>query len=285
MKNKLILLLCAFVVFVLALVACGDAETTTSVAETTKAPLVVTAPPGEKPNRPVETEGQKPITTPLDGDDALAAYLYVCENMASLKGFDMDMTENQIMGDETHQISMDMKLNYLDGMRIYVHMPIDEDGGTIDITVVDGMAYCVMDASGMRIKYKTRDVSMTGDLDDIAEAFKDQEKKCVSAKWIGRKNGIYTLEVIPTQEEALNVIMHDFEGSEIDASMISDIDMLCTYQINEDGYIISGIEEVICKVNGVDYQMQSSITFKNIGKVPNITVPADADDYMDMDAM
>ena len=77
MKSKLILLILVLVALVVTLAACGGtAETTAN--ETTTVPVVT--------------------TTPLDGDDAMAAYEYVSEKMNALKGFEATLVEEQTVG-------------------------------------------------------------------------------------------------------------------------------------------------------------------------------------------
>lgn len=282
MKNKLTYLTLALLclVLVVALASCsGEAtQTTTAAAETSgKGPLVVTVAPGETVKEPDVT------TTPAKQENALDIYLSACEKFVTTKGFDINLVQDQRWGDESYQTTIDMQINYADGERWTLRMPIDEEGGMIDVIFVDGVAYCEMNTVGMTVKYKTRDDSMASAFEGLEEAMSGEKEKIASAKIASHKDGVYTFEVTATQEAAMEALME--EGFDESVNEISDLNMIGTYQINEEGYLIGVTEKLSCKVDGETYIASLYIRFNNVGSLPTIEVPADADDYIDADAM
>jgi len=319
MKIKLLLLLLVLVALVVTFAACdGESAATSAEAETTipatiATPAVTTTPPATATELvvstqvpattdkvPFETNGGVPISTlpattgktpltesPLVGMNAQEAYEYAYKKMGTLEGFDSIMTQDVILDEEVSHTEMIVKVNLADGKKGYMSTKTDE-GSTVEMTLVDGIAYCVVKATGMEVKYKTQDEAITGTFEEVFTTFKEEDdltSKIASAKILSCVNGIYTVELVATKEAAIETIMADYADLEVDPSIFSDISMIKCYEITEEGYIISALEELNYSVNGMYYQETLTCRFNNIGTVPEITVPADADSYMNMDEM
>ena len=256
MKKKLVLVLVALmlVTFVFAFASCGGNGET---APTT--------------------------TSPLDGDDALAAYEYLSDKMNALGGFEATMVEESSYDGETSSMEMNVKLSLTDGKKGSIAM---EEGGTLlDLTYIDGTVYYLMKMSGMTMKYKSTDPSMTAAFDILFAIFEDEEEDIASAEFVSRENGVYTLKVKATDEKALEKVTESYEDMGLDNPSFSDTSLTLTLICTAEGYVSSMTQTMSYKLDGEAYSEKSTITFKNVGTVPEITAPADADTYMNMDDM
>lgn len=275
MKNKLMILLVVLVALVFTLVACG--ETTDTTADTTTVPAVTTT--------TTSTTATVVTTTPLEGEDAMAAYAFICNKMNALQGFEVNIVENSRYNDETSVMESDVKMNYADGKKGFMSTKL-EDGSLVEATYIDGIVYCLMKMPGFEMKYKTQDESMTSTFEDWFDTFEEDEKDQVATVVFGkRENGIYTLVVTATEEGALELIMADYEGLGVDASEFSDVSNVVTYECNAEGYVIKFTETLTYTWDGDRYSETTTCTFKNVGTLPEVKAPADADSYMDMDEM
>lgn len=251
MKNKLILLLLVIVALTITLTACG----------------------------------QEKSTNPLDGDDAKAAYDYICEKMNALDGFEADMIEASTYGGETESMEMDVKLSRQGGKKAFISTKLDDAGSFMDMTYIDGMVYCYVKSSGMEMKYKSTDASLTSGFDDIFASFEEDDEEVVSVTFGSRENGVYVLNAVATEETVLEIVMEKYEGYEMEASDFSNLSLTITMECGADGYVTKMIQTLTYTVEGESYTETSTCTYKNIGTVPEISAPADADSYMNMDEM
>ncbi|MBQ4121256.1 MAG: hypothetical protein IJD35_04495 [Clostridia bacterium] len=251
MKNKLILLVLLLVALVFTFTACGDTET----------------------------------TTPLEGDDAKAAYDFVCEKMNALGGFEAEMLEESNNGSESASMEMSVKINFANGKKGYITTKLDDAGSLLDMTYLDGTVYCLMKSSGMEIKYKSADASLTAAFEELFSTFEEDDDEIASVAFGSRENGVYTLNLTATEATALEFIMNDFEDMEMDASDFSHVSLTMTLECNAEGYVTKMIQTLSYTVAGEAYTETTTCTYKNIGTLPEITAPADADSYMNMDEM
>jgi len=312
MKNKLILLLLVLVALVFTFAACTEnaettAETTTTAPDvtteipaittttapdvtTTTAPIVTTSVPVTT-TVPATTVKTPVTTTPLDGDDPMAAYKFVSEKLNALRGFEAVMVEESSYAGETSTMEVGVKISFADGKKAFMSMPIAEEGPWVDATYIDGIVYCVVKMPGLEMKYKTQDASMTSTFEKLFAIFEekndeDDEKDDVGSVVFGkREKGVYTLVATATEEEALESIMADYEDFEIDASAFSNISNVITFECNAEGYVTKIVEALTYTFDGEVYSETTTLTFKNAGVLPEITAPADADSYMNMDEM
>ena len=174
-----------------------------------------------------------------------------------------------------------------DGKKGIMTATMDEST-TMKATYIDGLVYVVVQSTGLQMKYKTRDESMTSAFEKIFSTFeKDEEDtdKIASVTFGTRENGVYTLVATYTKEAALETIMKDYEGYEIDASAFTNITDTMVFECTADGYVTKMTETITYTVEGMECSMTTVGTYKNVGVIPEITAPADADSYMDMDAM
>ena len=250
MKNKLMLLLLVLVALVVTLAACGESAANTN---------------------------------PLEGDDAKAAYDFVSKKMNGLGGFEADMIEASAYGDETSSMEMDVKINLTGGKKGVITTELDGEGSLLDMTYIDGTVYCLMKSSGMEIKYKSSDSSLTSGFDELFATFEEEDDDFASVEFVSRENGVYVLKATATEETALEIIMNDFEDAEMDASDFSNLSLTMTVECDADGYVTKMMQTLSCTVEGETYTRTTSCTYKNIGTLPEITAPADADSYMNMD--
>ena len=275
MKTKLILLLLVLVALVFTFAACG--ETTDTTAENTTVPDVTTTVPVTTP------------PSPLDGEDAKAAYEYVSEKMAELHGFEAKMIQESSYFGETSTMEADIKINLADGKKGFMSMKL-EDGSFIDATYIDGIVYCLMKMTGFEMKYTTQDESMTSMFEEffsiLEEDNGEEDKNEVASVVFGkRENGVYTLVVTATEEAALASIMADYESLDVDSSEFSNISNVMTFECNANGYVTKIVETLTYTFDGDHCSETTTCTFKNVGTLPAVSAPADADSYMNMDEM
>ncbi len=279
MKTKLIVLLLVLVALVVTFAACGESAGTTA-DETTTAPAVTTTIPVTTTTAPV-------TTTPIEGEDAMAAYKFMSEKMSTLRGFEVTMLSESSFGVESVSQEGSVKINLADGKKGFMSMQLEENS-MVDATYIDGVVYCLVKMPGMEMKYKTQDESMTSSFETIFTAFeteKDGENKIESVAFGKRENGVYTLVATATKEEALASIMEEYEGFDIDPSAFSNISHTMTYECTADGYVTKSVETLTYTFDGEVCSEVITLTFKNAGTLPEITLPADADSYMNMDEM
>lgn len=158
----------------------------------------------------------------------------------------------------------------------------------MDATYIDGLVYVVVKSVGFEMKYKTRDESMIAAFEGIFNAFEkedDGKQEIASVSFVSRENGVYTLTATMTEASALETIMADYEGFEIDASEFSNISKVITIECGADGYVVRMAQTLCYTFDGEVYRESMTCNYVNIGVVPEISAPADADSYMDMDAM
>ena len=84
---------------------------------------------------------------------------------------------------------------------------------------------------------------------------------------------------------ALESIMEDYEGLDIDASAFSNVSKTMTFECTADGYVTKSVERLTYTFDGEVCSEITTLTFKNAGTLPEISTPADADSYMNMDEM
>lgn len=265
MKNKLILLLLVLVALVVTLAACGGtAETTAN--ETTTVPVVK--------------------TTPLDGDNAMAAYEYVSEKMNALKGFEATLIEEQTVGFNNTKLEMVAKINLLDGKKGFISTKLDDKGSTLDMTYIDGVVYCLMKSTGVEMKYKTQDGSLINSFEEMFNSFEeDEESKIESVSFGERENGVYTLTATFAKEKALKVLMKQYEELGIDESALTDVKYTAVVTCNADGYATRVTQTITYTLQGMACSVISDGIYTNVGTLPEITAPADAYSYADADEM
>ena len=273
MKNKLILLLVALLALVFTFAACsGSAATTTEAPDTTTAPVTTTEAPV--------------TTTPLDGDDAMAAFEYVSEKMNALLGFEVEMTEETSYNGVSDKMDMKVKVAFDEGKKAFMSVKMDE--GTMDATYIDGVVYVVMKMTGMEMKYKTQDASMTASFEKIFNTFEDEhddKADIASISFVSRENGVYKLTAVMTEEAALELVLAGYEGYEIDASAFSNVSQEITFECTADGYVTKQTQTLTYTVAGAVCTETTSGNYLNLGVIPEINAPADADSYMNMDEM
>lgn len=278
MKNKLMILLVVLVALVFTLVACG--ETTDTTADTTTVPAVTTT--------TTSTTATVVTTTPLEGEDAMAAYKFFSQKMNTLKGCEIEMVNESSYAGETSLMEATVKINLVDGKKGFMSMTDDSVDYVVDSTYIDGVVYMLVKMPGVEMKYKTEDESMTSTFEGIFAAFetkKDGENKIESVVFGKRENGVYTLVATQTKEAALESIMEDYEGLDIDASAFSNVSKTMTFECTADGYVTKSVERLTYTFDGEVCSEITTLTFKNAGTLPEISTPADADSYMNMDEM
>ena len=307
MKNKLMLLIFLLVAFIVILSACGESAATSGEIETT-APIATTAPTTtkavvttEKPltTTPFETTESAPITTtvqtpetqsPLEGMDAKQILDFATQKMAALEGFDAEMIEGSIYGEEDSRTEMRVKVNLANGKTGYIGTKIDEEGTTVDMIYVDGVVYVDMKMTGMSLKYKSTDVSLTSGFEELfamieKEDDEDDSEKIESIKLLKSTEGVYTIEVVATEEAAIETLLKSYADFDIDSSMFTDVSLVEVYEINAAGYVVITSSELSYTVEGERCQDYVKCQFNQAGELPEITVPDDIDSYMDMDEM
>ena len=278
-KNKLILLLITVLALVFTLAACnGGAATTTEMADTTRVAATTT---------PLVITSSAPGTSsPLDGEDAMAAYAYISQTMNALGGYEATVVEDINYDFESTSVEMLVKVNTRNGQKAFVRTTIDDTGSTLDLTYVDGVAYCLVKSTGIEVKYKTQeDESVLSIVKELFDEQGDDSDKIASAAFGARENGSYTLNLTVTREAALETILKLYEGSTLDASAFSDIVETAVIECTSDGYVTKMTETVTYTVEGMACSIVSVATYHNVGSVPTISAPADAYNYVDADAM
>jgi len=270
MKSKLILLLLVLVALVFTFAACGEnAETTT---ESTTDAVTTTAPV---------------TTTPLDGDDPMAAYEYVSEKMNALGGFEATLVEEQTVGFENSRVEMRVKINLLDGKKGFISGKLDEEGSTIDMTYIDGVVYCFMKSTGLEVKYKTQEASIVNNFEEIFNTFEEdeEESRIESVSFGERKNGVYTLTATLTKKAGLEVLMKQYGELGIEESALTNIKYTAEITCNADGYASRMKQTITYTLQGMACSVVSDGAYHNVGTIPEITAPADAYSYADADEM
>lgn len=125
-----------------------------------------------------------------------------------------------------------------------------------------------------------------GGVDEKFDSFEADDPDTVASVVFGsRENGVYTLVITATEEGALELIMTDYGDFGIDASEFSDVSQVMTFEYNADGYVTKMTETLTYTWDGEVYSDTITCTFKNVGTLPEVKIPADADSYMDMDEM
>ena len=285
MKTKLIVLLLVLVALVCTFAACGESAETTAEGTTTAPAVITTAP--VTTTIPVTTTQAPVTTTPIEGEDAMAAYEFMSEKMSALLGFELTMLSESSVGVESFSQEGSVKINLADGKKVFMSMQL-EDNSVVDATYIDGVVYCLVKMPGIEMKYKTQDQSMTSSFETIFTAFEteeDGENKVATVEFVKRENGVYTLFATATKEAALASIMKDYEGIEDDPSAFSNISNTMTFECTADGYVTKSVETLTYTYAGEVCSEVTTLTFKNAGTLPEITLPADADSYMNMDEM
>lgn len=217
----------------------------------------------------------------------MAAYKFISEKMNTLKGFEVLLEQESSVGVETITQEGSVKINLTDGKKGFMSMTLEE-GIKVDATYIDGVVYCLMKMPGVEMKYKTQDESMTSAFETIFNAFeteKDGKNKVATVEFTKRENGGYTLVATATKEAALESVMEQYEGLDIDASAFSNISNTMTMECTADGYVTKSVETLTYTFDGEVCSETSTLTFKNVGVLPEISLPADADSYMNMDEM
>ena len=225
-------------------------------------------------------------TTPLDGTDPVAAYEYVASKMNALGGYEVISVEEQNLGYGSHVQEMLIKVNLLDGKKGFISTKVDDEmtgvNYTVDMTYIDGTVYCLMKTQGVSVKYKTKEASVTA----VFENFFDKEKTYLlkSLSFAPLDDGTYGFDIVLENEEALKLLLKSFEAQGYDASAFSDYSVTSKLVCGADGYPISSTDLLTFTMEGMACSVISETTYQNIGTVPEITLPADADSYVDADA-
>ena len=82
----------------------------------------------------------------------------------------------------------------------------------------------------------------------------------------------------------IKILLKSFEAQGYDASAFSDYSVTSKLVCGADGYPISSTDLLTFTMEGMACSVISETTYQNIGTVPEITLPADADSYVDADA-
>ena len=136
MKTKLIVLLLVLVALVCTFAACGE-NTEITAEGTTTAPAVITTAPVTT-TIPVTTTQAPVTTTPIEGEDAMAAYEFMSEKMSKLLGFELTMLSESSVGVESFSQEGSVKINLADGKKAFMTMQL-EDNSMVDATYIDGV--------------------------------------------------------------------------------------------------------------------------------------------------
>ena len=264
MKSKLILFILVLVALVVTLAACdGEAETTTAPAVSTTVPATTTAPV---------------TTTPLDGDDAMAAYEYVFQKMKALGGYEATVTEEHDLGLQETRVKSTVKINLLDGKKGFVSSRVNKEYESVDMTYLDGVVYCLVKSTGVNVKYKTTDRATTLAFEKLF-AEMEEENKPVTAAFVKRESGEYRFQATFDKAVGRKLVYEMYEG--VSLSAFSDIGYSVEFECNADGYITYMKYKLFFTVDGASCSYITETTYHNVGSVPEISAPADASSYVD----
>ena len=208
-------------------------------------------------------------SSPLDGNDAVAAMKYVDEQMEGVKGFDVTMTT--YMDGEAMEFTAKFDLS---GETPKMYMVTETMGMNIETTLVDGTMYMLMTMSGMTIKQKTTDPEMIdemmSDMDSVNESY-----DYASAEFISREDGLYVIKGVLT-EAAAKDSLGDLDGLEV-----ADVKASVTYECDKDGKVSKTTLAYSYTLAGETVEETVDMVFNSL-EIPTITAPEDADEYTEM---
>jgi len=184
-------------------------------------------------------------------------------------------------------MEMFVKINLADGKKGFIGAKLDEEGSTLDMTYIDGVVYCLMKSTGVEMKYKTQEASLVNSFEEIFTTFEedDEESEIASVSFGERENGVYTLTATLTKESALEALMKQYEELGMDESAFTNIEYTVVVTCNADGFASRVKQTLTYTLQGMACSIVSDSTYHNVGTVPEITAPADADAYADVDEM
>jgi len=263
MKTKLILLLLLLVALVFTFAACEDGSETTTEGTTTVPELTTTAPV---------------TTTPLDGDDPMAAYEYVFQKMKALGGYEATVTEEHDLGLQETRVKSTVKINLLDGKKGFISSRINKEYESVDMTYLDGVVYCLVKSTGVNIKYKTTNRATTLAFEKLF-AEMEEENKPESVAFVKRESGECRFQATFDPAAGRKLVYEMYEG--VSLSAFSDIGYTVEFECNADGYITYMKYKLFFTVDGVSCSYITETTYHNVGLVPEISAPADASSYVD----
>lgn len=268
MKTKLILLLLALMA--LAVFAACQAE---DAPVTTEAPVSSTTTPATT---------TAPVTTsPLEGDDAKAAYRYVFQTMKALGGYEATVEEVHGLGAQTTKLKSTVKVNLLDGKKGFISSRVNQAYESVDMTYLDGEVYCLVKSTGVSLKYKTTDRAVTLAFDELFSDFEEsgKESDIASVAFVKRESGECRFQVTFDAAVGRKLVFDLYESEH--PSAFSDIGYTAEFECNADGYITQIQYKLYFTFDGARCSYITETTYHNVGSVPEISAPDDASSYVD----
>ena len=248
MKTKLILLLLALMA--LAVFAACQAE---DAPVTTEAPVSSTTTPATTTSAPV-------TTSPLEGDDAKAAYRYVFQKMKALGGYEATVEEVHGLGAQTTKLKSTVKVNLLDGKKGFISSRVNQAYESVDMTT---------------------DRAVTLAFDELFSDFEEsgKESDIASVAFVKRESGECRFQVTFDAAVGRKLVFDLYESEH--PSAFSDIGYTAEFECNADGYITQIQYKLYFTFDGARCSYITETTYYNVGSVPEISAPDDASSYVD----
>ena len=196
---------------------------------------------------------------------------------------------------EEYKTDMVLKILGLGSENVSMNMSMLSDGSGMSFIIVDGTAYITMADSGVEMKMKTtKNISeLMSDASDITSGLTIEEKMFISAE-VEFSDGNYVLNVKGLTKEAfieyaLGLTPDLFESEQEYNDTLAlytfdnEKDYTMTLVVDLSGNLVSATEMIAYECEGVDTVCTDVMNFS--AEVPVITVPEDADSYMDIDSM